>query len=48
MEGLVMQGFEQELTETIKAWPTISKVLSTLHTEEQYEKAVKFLDNLID
>lgn len=43
-----MQGFEQELTETIKAWPTISKVLSTLHTEEQYEKAVMFLDKLID
>ena len=43
-----MQGFEQELTETIKAWPTISKVLSTLHTEEQYEKAVMWLDKLID
>ena len=43
-----MPVFEQELTETIKVWPTISKVLSTLHTEEQYEKAVMFLDKLID
>lgn len=48
MEGIVMQVFEQELTETIKVWPTISKVLSTLHTEDQYEKAVKWMDKLID
>ena len=48
MEGIVMQALEQELTETIKAWPTISKVLSTLHTEQQYNKAVKWLDKLID
>ena len=43
-----MQVLEQELTETIKAWPKISKVLSTLHTEKQYKKAVKWLDKLID
>lgn len=43
-----MQALEQELTETIRAWPTISKVLSTLHTEEQYNKAVQWLDKLID
>jgi len=48
MEGNVMQALEQELTETIRAWPTISKVLSTLHTEEQYNKAVQWLDKLID
>lgn len=43
-----MEILEQELTETIKVWPTISRVLSTLHTEEQYKKAVKLLDKLID
>lgn len=43
-----MQVFEQELTETIKVWPIISKVLSTLDTEEQYGKAVTWLDKLID
>ena len=43
-----MPVFEQELTETIRVWPTISKVLSTLHTVEQYEKVVKWLDKLID
>jgi len=43
-----MQILEQELIKTIKAWPTISKVLSTLHTEKQYKKAVKWLDKLID
>jgi len=48
MEGVMMQVFEQELTETIKVWPIISKVLSTLDTEEQYGKAVTWLDKLID
>lgn len=48
MEGIVMQVLEQELTETLKAWPKISKVLSTLHTEKQYNKAVKWLHELID
>lgn len=48
MEGTMMQALEQELTETIKAWPTISRVLSTLRTEEQYNKAGKRLDKLID
>lgn len=48
MEGMVMRALEQELAETIKAWPTISKVLSTLDTEQQYNRAVKWLDKLID
>ena len=38
MEGIVMQVLEQELTETLKVWSTISKVLSTLHIDEQYNK----------
>lgn len=39
---------EQQLSETLKAWPTVSKVLSTLHTPAQYKKATKLLDRLID
>ena len=43
-----MEVLYNELTETVKAWPVVSKVLSTLHTEEQYRKAVTLLDRLID
>jgi hypothetical protein len=43
-----MEVMERELTETLKVWPTVSKVLSTLRTEAQYKKAVKLLDKLID
>ena len=43
-----MEVLEYDVTETIKVWPTVSKVLSTLHTEKQYKKAVTLLDMLID
>ena len=43
-----MEVLEQELTETIKVWPTVSKVISTIHTEEHYNKVVRLLDKLID
>jgi hypothetical protein len=42
-----MEVLDQDLAETIKFWPVVSKVLSTLHTEEQYNKAVKLLDELL-
>lgn len=48
MERIAMQVLEHELTEALKAWPRVSKVLSTLHTEEQYNRAIKLLDKLID
>ena len=48
MEGVVMEILEQELTETLKAWQNVSKLLSTFNTDEQYNKAVGFLDRLID
>ena len=48
MEGIRMEILDQDLAETIKVWPVVSKVLSTLHTEEQYNKAVKLLDELIE
>lgn len=43
-----MDVLDQDLAETIKVWPVVSKVLSTLHTEEQYNKAAKLLDELIE
>jgi len=43
-----MTNLAPNLAATIKAWPTVSKVVTTLRTEEQYDKAVKLLDQLID
>ena len=37
-----------ELIETITVWPTVSRVISVLHTSEEYAQAVKRLDELID
>ena len=43
-----MKVLDPELTDTIKVWPVVSKVLSTFETEQQYNKAVGWLDELID
>ena len=43
-----MKVLDQELADTIKVWPVASKVLSTFETEQQYNKAVRWLDELID
>ncbi len=48
MEKLKMSIIERELEETLKVWPTASKVLATLESEDQYLRAVKQLDELID
>ena len=42
-----MKVLDQELADTIKVWPVVSKVLSTFETEQQYNKAVRWLDELI-
>lgn len=39
---------KRTIDKAIKLWPTISKVVSTIHSEQQYKKAVKLLDRLID
>jgi HTH-type transcriptional regulator/antitoxin HigA len=44
----VKKVLDQELADTIKVWPVVSKVLSTFETEQQYNKAVRWLDELID
>lgn len=43
-----MKVLDQELADTIKVWPVVSKVLSTFETEGRYNKAVGWLDELID
>ena len=43
-----MKVADQELADAIKVWPVVSKVLSTFETEQQYNKAVGWLDELID
>ena len=43
-----MRVLDQDLADTIKVWPVVSKVLSTFETEGQYNKAVGWLDELID
>lgn len=43
-----MTNLALNLAATIKVWPTVSKVVTTLRTEEQYDRAVKLLDQLID
>ncbi len=43
-----MKVLDQDLAEIIKVWPVVSKGLSNFQTEEQYNKAVKWLDELIE
>ncbi len=39
---------KNEIKRAVKAWPAVSKIISTIHTERQYNRAVKMLDYLID
>ncbi len=43
-----MTNLAHNLAATIKVWPTVSRVVTTLRTEEQYDNAIKLLDQLID
>jgi HTH-type transcriptional regulator/antitoxin HigA len=36
------------LAKTVKVWPEVSEVLVVPHTEEEYERTVALLDELID
>lgn len=53
MEGITMEVLNEEvlnaeIEEIAKIWPVVSKVVSAIHTEEEYQYAVKVLDRLID
>jgi len=43
-----MKTLTKEINKTIEAWHIVSNILSTIHTEEQYNNAVYFLDTLIN
>ena len=46
--NLTYNTMDKNLSETIKVWPKVSKIISTLNTKDQYNNAVKLLDKLID
>ena len=48
MEGIDMEALNHDLAETVKVWPVVSRVLSTLRTKKQYNRAAQLLDELID
>jgi HTH-type transcriptional regulator/antitoxin HigA len=48
MEGIDMAVLNHDLAETVKVWPVVSRVLSTLRTKKQYNRAAQLLDELID
>lgn len=43
-----MIALEQELDEVLDVWPVASRILSTIHTEANYNRATRLLDKLID
>jgi HTH-type transcriptional regulator/antitoxin HigA len=43
-----METVNARMNEIVKIWPLVSRFVSVPHTEEQYENAVKMLDELID
>lgn len=43
-----METHSVNINEIEKVWPLVSKFVSVPHTKEQYENAVKMLDELID
>lgn len=43
-----MEVLEQEMAETIKLWPKVSKIIATIHTEAHYKRAVKLMNEIID
>ena len=43
-----MSSYSANIKKIEKVWPLVSRFVSVPHTEEQYETAVKMLDELID
>lgn len=39
---------KNEIKRAVKVWSTVSKLVSTIHTERHYNRAVKMLEQLID
>ncbi|HSL88980.1 MAG TPA: helix-turn-helix domain-containing protein [Ignavibacteriaceae bacterium] len=39
---------KNEIKRTVKVWPNVSKLVSTIYTERHYKRALNMLDQLID
>ncbi len=39
---------KNQIREAMQAWPKVSKIVSTIHTEDQYNRMLSILDELID
>lgn len=48
MEGIKMIKEKNEIKRTVKVWPNVSKLVSTIYTERHYNRALNMLDQLID
>jgi len=46
--SIVTKSIKEDIVETIKVWPMVSKVIYTIHTNKEYNKAIELLDELID
>ena len=47
-KGLEINMYQFETKEIEKAWPKIKGLVSVPHTKTQYNKMLKYLDDLID
>lgn len=43
-----MEASKIKINEIVKVWPLVSGFISVPHTEDQYENAVRLLDELVD
>jgi HTH-type transcriptional regulator / antitoxin HigA len=48
LEKLKMIRQNEVIKRTIKVWPTVSKVVSTIHSQKQYKRMINLLDELLD
>jgi len=48
MEGIKMIKEKNEIKRTVKVWPNVSKLVSTIYTERHFNRALNMLDQLID
>jgi HTH-type transcriptional regulator/antitoxin HigA len=39
---------KKDISKMLRVWPSVSKVVSTINNDRQYNRAVKLLDSLID
>tara|TARA_B100001989_G_C24521183_1_gene455933 strand:+ start:1227 stop:1655 length:429 start_codon:yes stop_codon:yes gene_type:complete len=48
VERIIMIKEKKDISKMLRVWPSVSKVVSTINNDRQYNRAVKLLDSLID